>query len=185
MLIEPGMWPAANSWASRTSRTAIASPSARRSPRSSASTVSIRRTGRPSERQAVIPPPRKPRTLQSDRGEKVGRLELVAIGGGDDDQLDLGRDHPGDLGGEAGVVGGGADRAGDVSLVELVVGAGVDQQGALGDRDLDRPRARAVPGGELFDQRAAVELDDVLDVRRAVAEGGDRVVGELGLASRS
>ena len=50
------------------------------------------RTGRPSERQAVIPPSRKPRTRRPDRGEQLGRLELVAVGGGDDDQLDVRRD---------------------------------------------------------------------------------------------
>ena len=116
---------------------------------------------------------------QPDRGEQVGGRELIAVGGGDDDQLDVGRHDLGDLGREARVIGRGADRPGDVGLVELVVGARVDEQRAAGDRDLDRARAQRRRRPELLDQRAAVELDDVLDVRRPVAEGGDRVGGEL------
>ena len=131
------MWPRSNSSSLRTSSTSGGSGPSSRAASSSASISSIRSTGRPSERQAVIPPSRKPLTAQADRAEQLRRLELVAVGGGDDDQLDVGRDHLGDLGREAGVVGGGRDRAGDVGLVELLVGAGVDDDRALGDRALD------------------------------------------------
>ena len=107
---------------------------------------------------------------QADRGEQLGRLELVAVGGGDDEQLGVDRHHLGDLGGEAGVVGGGADRAGDVGLVELLVGARVDRQRPCGDRRLEAVRGEPRRGADRLDQRAAVERDDVLDVGRLAAD---------------
>ena len=56
------MWPAANSRALRTSSTVTDSPPSSLAARSSGSICSIRLTWRPSERQAVMPPARKPRT---------------------------------------------------------------------------------------------------------------------------
>ena len=63
---------------------------------------------------------------QADRGEQVGRLELIAVGGANDDQVSVGLDRLGDLRREAGVARGGADRAGDVRVVELLVGSRVN-----------------------------------------------------------
>ena len=77
---------------------------------------------------------------QPDRGQQLGGVALVAVGGGDDDDVGARRGDPRDLGREAGVVGGGAERAGDVGLVELLVGAAVDHHRAL-PRPAPRPRA--------------------------------------------
>jgi hypothetical protein len=119
--------------------------------------------------------------LQPDGGEQLGRLQLVAVGSGDDHDLALGWDDLGDLGGKAGVVGRGADRAGDVRLVELLVGARVDRAGARGDRRLEAARGQPRRRGDRLDQRPAVECDDVLDVGRPLADAPHRVLDELGL----
>ena len=106
----PGMWPARELVLVADVEHQMAGPSpSSRSASSSASISSIRSTGRSSERQAVIPPSRKPRTRRPTDAEQLGRLELVAVGGGDHDQLDVGGDDLRHLGGEAGVVGRGAE----------------------------------------------------------------------------
>jgi hypothetical protein len=69
-----------------------------------------------------------------------------------------------------------------VGLVELFVGARVDRQGALGDRRLEAVGRQLGRRGDRFDQRAAVERDDVGDVGRLGADCGDGVLDELGLA---
>ena len=88
--------------------------------------------GHPALEEAAHPHP--------DRGQQLGRVALVAVGGGDDDHVGALRGDPRDLGREAGVVGGGAEGAGDVGLVELLVGAAVDHDGAGGDALLDLVR---------------------------------------------
>ena len=154
---------------------APSSPSSR-SASSSGSISSIRCTGRSSERQAVIPPSRKPRTRRPTEASSSAASQLVAVGGGDDDELGVRGDDPRDLGREAGVVGGGADRAGDVGLVELLVGAARRRRSRRRRSPPRPPRGRQRRRrAELLDQRAAVERDDVLDVGRPVAERGDRV----------
>ena len=77
---------------------------------------------------------------QADRGQQLGGVALVAVGGGDDDDLGPVGGDPRDLGREAGVVGGGAEGAGDVGLVELLVGAAVDDARRR-RRPPPRPRA--------------------------------------------
>ncbi len=122
---------------------------------------------------------------EPDRGEQLRRLELVAVGGGDDDQLGAAGDDPAHLGAETGVIGGGADRAGDVRLVELLVGARVDHHRPAGDRRLDRTRGERRRRTELLDQRTPVEGDDVLDVGGPVGERRHRVLDELLLAGEA
>ena len=175
------MCSAAYSASLRTSRTSGGSGAATRAASSSGSISSILRTGRSSVRQAVIPPSRKPRTriptaASSSAASRSSPSEaattiISAPAGGD----------AGDLGREAGVVGGGAEGAGDVGLVELLVGAAVDDDGAGCDRLLDLVRGHRRRGAEVLDQRPAVEGDDLLDVGRLVAERADRVLDELGL----
>ena len=179
------MWPAAYSPASRTSRTCGGSPASSRRASSSGSIASIRGTGRLLGAPGGHAAAEEAAHPQADRGEQLGRLQLVAVGGGDDDQLGVVGDDLGDLGREAGVVGGGADRAGDVGLVELLVGARVDRDGAGGDRRLEPARGQRRRRADRLDQRAAVERDDVLDVGRPVAERGDRVLDELGLVGEA
>ncbi len=115
---------------------------------------------------------------KADRCQELGRLELIAVGGGNDDQLDVLRHDPGHLGGEARVVGRGADRPGDVGLVELLVGPRVHQDRALGDRHLHRSRCQRRGRAQLLDQGAAVQRHDVLHVRRAIPELTERVIDE-------
>ena len=52
----------------------------------------------------------------------------------------------------------------------------------VGDRRLEAVRGELRRGADRFDQRPAVERDDVLDVGRLAADRGDRVLDELGLA---
>ncbi len=144
MWSESGMWPPSNSAGRRTSRTSGGSSPARRSASCSGPIASIRSTGRSSARQARHAAAEEAAHPQPHRGQQLGSRQLVAVGGGDDDQLAVGRNDLGDLGGEAGVVGGGADRAGDVRLVELLVGARVHCQRTCGDRRLEA--ARRQPG---------------------------------------
>ena len=115
---------------------------------------------------------------KADGRQQLGRLELVAVRGGDDDQLHVLADDPGHLGGKAGVVGRGADRPGDVGLVELLVRPRVDQDRALGDRHLHRSRGERRGHSQLLDQRSAVQRHDVLDVGRALPELVERGVDE-------
>ena len=138
------MWPSAYSPAPRTSRTSGGS-----SPLEQLGQAVGPDRLDPRHRALLRPPGAHPAAEeaahpQPDRGEQLRGLELVAVGGGDDDDLAVGRNDLGDLGGEAGVVAGGADRAGDVGLVELLVGARVDGEGAGGDRRLEA--ARRQPG---------------------------------------
>ena len=112
----------------------------------------------PPHRPAVHPPGghaalEEAADAHADGGEQLGRVALVAVGGGDDDHVDPGRGDPRDLGREAGVVGGGAERAGDVGLVELLVGAAVDHGGAGGDALLDLVRGHRRRRPEVVDQR--------------------------------
>ncbi len=79
-------------------------------------------------------------------------MALVAVGGGDDDQLGVAGGDPRDLGREAGVIGGGTERAGDVGLVELLIGAAVDHDRAGGDGGLDLVGGQRRRCAEALDQ---------------------------------
>ena len=74
---------------------------------------------------------------------------------------------------------GDAHGAGDVRLVELQLGADVDEQRAGAAAPLDLARRERMRLDGLADQRAAVERDDVLEVRRLRAEVGERLLDEL------
>ena len=67
-------------------------------------------------------------------------------------------------------------RAGDVRLVELQLGAHVDDERAVVLGLLDLARAQRVRVDGLLDERAAVERDDVLEVRRLRARASTVVL---------
>ena len=76
-----------------------------------------------------------------------------------------------------------ADRAGDVRVVELLVGAHVDEHRARRALLLDLARRERQQLDAVGEQRAAVELDDRLEVRRLRPEPGERPLDELVLVA--
>ena len=66
-----------------------------------------------------------------------------------------------------------------MGVVELLVGADVDEQRPVGALLLDLARREREHLDAVGQQRAAVERDDVLEVRRLRAERGERVLDEL------
>jgi hypothetical protein len=111
------------------------------------------------------------------RGQRR-RAPAVGVVAADEQHVLAGRGEPGQLGPEAGAQGGDADGAGDVRLVELQLGADVDEQRALGPPALELARGERVRLGAVLQQRAAVDVDDVAEVRRLRPERRERGVDE-------
>jgi hypothetical protein len=66
-----------------------------------------------------------------------------------------------------------------VRVVELLIGAHVDDHRAVGPVLLDLARGERHQLDAVREQRAAVEVDDRLEVRRLRAEVGERLLDEL------
>ena len=165
------MWPASHSLRSRTSRTwgGVARRSSARAARD----------GHPLDAldvELVLAPGGHAAgevagdVAQPDRGGEHGGFDGVLVVAADEHDGLLGLGQPRELGAEARAPRGDAHGAGDVRLVELQLGAHVDDERAVVLGLLDLARAERVRVDGLLDQRAAVERDDVLEVRRLGSE---------------
>ena len=109
------------------------------------------------------------------------RTTPIVVVATDEDDLLVSIGEPGELRAEASGQHRDADRAGDVGVVELLIGPRVDDQGSVRALLLDLARRQRQDLGSLGQQRALVELDDRLEVRRLWSELGDRLFDELPL----
>ena len=107
---------------------------------------------------------------QADGGGERRGLDGVLVVAADEHDGLLGLGQPRELGAEPRAARGDAQRAGDVRLVELQLGAHVDDERPVVLGLLDLARAERVRLDGLLDERAAVERDDVLEVRRLRAQ---------------
>ena len=127
-----------------------------------------------------MPPPRNPASfgMPTAIASRAAVASVVVVATDEDDLL-IAIGKPGELRAEAGAQHRDAHRAGDVGVVELLIGASVDDQGPVGALLLDLSRCQREDLGALGQQRALVERDDRLEVRRLRPELGDRLLDEL------
>ena len=111
-------------------------------------------------------------------GELAGVASVVVVAADEDDLL-LAVGQPRQLGAEPGVEHRDRDRARDVRVVVLLIGADVDEQRAVAALLLDLARRERKQLHAVGEQRALVELDDRLEVRRLRTELGERLLDEL------
>jgi hypothetical protein len=108
-------------------------------------------------------------------------MDRVVVVAPDDHDLLVAVGHPRELGPEPGADRRVAHRARDVGVVELQVGPHVDQQRTRLALDVDLPRGERLDVDVVHPQRAAVQPDDRLEVRRLGPERRRRRLHELGL----